>query len=338
MGMADAPSLPVPRGPISEHVVRALGVPFESGLAAAATPPIAATDPLGDDDLHLALYCLYELHYRGFADVDPMWEWAPSMLALRAVLEARFEQALRAQVGPVATTVDVRQALVAEAEADGPSLSGWMEQHGTLDAMREFCVHRSLYQLKEADPHTWGIPRLRGRAKAALVTIQADEYGGGHEPSMHATLFADTMAALGLDPGYGTYLDAVPGETLATVNLVSMFGLHRRWRAALVGHLALFEMTSRGPMGRYSRALARLGVPAEGRRFYDVHVEADAVHEVLALDELVAAFVEDEPSSAADVVFGAKALSMVEGAFARTVLDAWRHARTSLQGPLDRAA
>lgn len=30
------------------------------------------------------------------------------------------------------------------------------------------------YQLKEADLHTWAIPRLAGRSKAALVSIQAE--------------------------------------------------------------------------------------------------------------------------------------------------------------------
>ena len=35
-------------------------------------------------------------------------------------------------------------------------------------------------------------------------------------------------AALGLDPSYGAYLDLIPGVTLATVNLMSLFGLHRR--------------------------------------------------------------------------------------------------------------
>ena len=91
-------------------------------------------------------------------------------------------------------------------------------------------------------------------------------------------------------------------------------------------------------MGRYSRALARLGVPAEARRFYDVHVEADAVHEVLALDELVVAFVEDEPGLAADVVFGARALTVVERAFAAMLLDAWSRRRSSLHRPLPVAA
>ena len=43
--------------------------------------------------------------------------------------------------------------------------------------------------------------------KAALVEIQADEYGGGRAERIHAQLFADAMDALGLDSRYGAYLD-----------------------------------------------------------------------------------------------------------------------------------
>ena len=96
---------------------------------------------------------------------------------------------------------------------DGPSLSGVMAESGRLAQMREFAVHRSAYQRKEADPHTWVIPRLHGRAKAAAVTIQHDEYGAGDGLGMHAELFATTMQALDLDPTYGAYLDLLPAAT-----------------------------------------------------------------------------------------------------------------------------
>jgi hypothetical protein len=202
--------------------------------------------------------------------------------------------------------------------------------------MREFCVHRSEYQRKEADPHTWMIPRLRGRAKAAAVTIQYDEYGEGVADAMHAELFATTMATLDLDPTYGAYRDLLPAATLATGNLVTMLGLHRRWRAACVGHLAVFEMTSVTPMTRYSSALRRFGVGADGRRFYDVHVEADAWHEQVAQHELVAGLLDAEPDVGGDVLFGARALMEVERRLTKSMLDAWLHNATSLRRPLPR--
>ena len=147
---------------------------------------------------------------------------------------------------------------------------------------------------------------------------------------MHASLFADTMRALDLDPTYGAYLDLVPGVTLATVNLVSLLGLHRRWRGALVGHLALFEMTSVVPMGRYAAACTRLGLGEAARRFYDVHVAVDAHHEVVAAEELAGGLVAEDPALAADVSFGARALMAVEGRFAAHVLDSWAAGCSSL--------
>jgi hypothetical protein len=324
---AVVPRLPVARGRLTEALFAALaGSP---GRLSALPPP--EDDPLWGDDSALALYVLYELHYRGFAGVDDRWEWDPSLLQVRARLEAGFEDRIGEEVGSQSAVVDVAAELVALAGADGaPSLSMRCLEEGTLEQMRELAIHRSAYQLKEADPHTWAIPRLRGATKAALIDIQTDEYGGGDVTRMHSELFAAAMRALGLDDAYGAYLDRIPGTTLATVNLVSLFGLHRRWRGALVGHLAYFEMCSVTPMRNYAATLQRLGVPGEGLDFYLEHVRADATHEVVALDRLAGGFVDDEPDRASEVVFGARALKLVEQAFASQVLDAWTAGRSSL--------
>ncbi|MGH9109038.1 MAG: iron-containing redox enzyme family protein [Acidimicrobiales bacterium] len=326
---AIAPSvrMPRPRGPVSEQLLHSVRQPPHDLAWHVET---AGAD---QDDLHLALYCCYELHYRGLPAVDPEWEWEPSLLAVRRRLEACFLAELESMVGPVeadSETVTTRLWEMADG-GGGPSLSGWVAARATLDQVRELAVHRSAYQLKEADPHTWGIPRLAGAAKAAMVTIQADEYGGGVAGSMHATLFARTMAALELDPSPNLYLDLIPGITLATTNLISMLGLHRRWRGALVGHLALFEMTSVRPMARYGHALRRLGVPDAGCQFYDVHVDADQIHQHLAADGMVGGLLHDEPHLARDVLFGAAALGAVEARFSRHVLDQWRAGRSSLR-------
>jgi Iron-containing redox enzyme len=145
----------------------------------------------------------------------------------------------------------------------------------------------------------------------------------GEQAATRSELFAYTLRELGPDATYGRYLDQLPGSTLATVNLVSMFGLHRRLRGALVGHLAVFEMTSVTPMRRYSDALERMGVDREARRFYDVHVVADEFHQDIALHQLVAGLVSHEPAMAADVLFGASSVLHVEDTFARHLLDSW---------------
>jgi hypothetical protein len=299
-------------------------------------------DPLGDEDLHLALYVCYELHYRGFDGVDGRWEWEPSLLALRAGLERVFESALRSVAGELPETVDPRecdQVLRAIANADdGPSLSLHLARHGTAEQVHEFVIHRSAYQLKEADPHSWALPRLSGKPKAALVEVQADEYGGGVAERIHSELFAESMEALGLDSGYGAYLDRIPGVTLATVNLMSLLGLHRRLRGGIVGHLALFEMTSSVPNRRYADALRRLGHGERATAFFDEHVEADAVHENIAAVDLAGGLIRQQPELAPDVIFGARALAELDARWARHVLGRWDAGLSSLRPPVAQPA
>jgi hypothetical protein len=327
------PVLPSARGPTSAFLVDSLR---RAPHALAAAPPPAAPDPLADDDLQLALYLCYELHYRGLDGVDERWEWEPSLLGLRRELEARFEaalaQAVPPHVGALPRPEEMDVALRAIADADdGPSLSRHLEREGTLEEFREFCVHRSAYQLKEADPHSWALPRLGGHPKAALVEIQADEYGGGRVERIHAELFARAMRALGLDDAYGAYLDRIPGVTLATVNLMSLAGLHRRRRGAIVGHLALFEMTSSVPNRRYATGLRRLGQGDDATAFFDEHVVADAVHENIAAVDLAGGLVRQQRELCADVLWGARALVTLEARWAAHLLDAWAAGRSSLR-------
>jgi hypothetical protein len=304
--------------------------------------PSTPADALADDDLHLALYVCYELHYQGWAGVDAGWEWEPNLLAARAALEKVFLGGLRDEVEiPDASTPAAVVAALREIidSGDGPSVSAFVADHGDIGHLQELAIHRSPYQLKEADPHTWAIPRLDGRAKAALVRIQVDEYGDGVAGHMHSALFADTMRALGLNPAYGYYLDLVPGIVLATVNLLSMFGLHRNLVGACVGHLAVFEMTSVVPMGRYAGAMRRVTGGDEGAEFYDVHVVADALHQDIAIDTLVPGLLGDDPALGADVLFGAASLMLLEGRVASYLISAWERGRSSLRdAPLAQAS
>jgi hypothetical protein len=324
------PALPQARGGASAALLSALMRPPH-----AMDPP---PPPVDDEDLHLALYCCYELHYRGFDDVDAAWEWEPTLLAARRALEDRFERALLAELGPPsgappAAEMDVALREIADAD-DGPSLSSYVERHATLPQVLEFLVHRSAYQLKEADPHSWALPRLHGGPKAAMVEIQADEYGGGRPERIHAQLFAKAMDALGLDSRYGAYLDHIPGVTLATVNLMSLLGLHRRWRGGIVGHLALFEMTSSIPNRRYATGLRRLGFSGDATDFFDEHVTADAVHENVAAVDLAGGLARQDPTLAADVLWGARALAALDDRWARHLLAAFEAGESSLRVPL----
>lgn len=334
---------PDPRGPISAAVLDLLLADPVSPDAAdgldrlrSALDSRADADALLDDDLQLALFLLYEQHYTGMDGASESWEWDARLITLRLRLELLLEDELRARVDvpspPPAEADAVAEALFAlTAPTPGPSLARVVASRATAEQLREFLILRSIYTLKEADPHSWGIPRLRGGPKAALVEVQTDEYGGGRPERVHAAMFARAMQAAGLDDDYGAYLDAVPAATLASMNTMSLFGLHRRWRGALCGHLAAFEMTSSLPCRMIASGVRRLGFSEEVAAYYDEHVEADAVHEQVAARDLAGALAEQEPHLVDDIVFGAAACLFIDGLAADQARAAWKEGRSALR-------
>lgn len=317
-----SPRLPEPRGPISAGVFAALRGD------AVAPEPCRAEKPFGEDP-QLALYCLYELHYRGFAEVDPDLEWEPGLLAVRRELERAFLFALHARVPPSDDVTAELDGLLADPGDDG--VSHHLLRAGKFWQLCEYLALRSLYHLKEADPQAWVIPRLSGAAKVALVAVEYDEYGAGDPDRLHAGLFARMLRAVGLRDDYGVYLEAAPAQALAEVNFMSMCGLHRALRGALVGQFATIELTSSPGSERLVRAMRRLGCPPEAIEFYAEHVEADAVHEQMVRRHLLAPLLAAEPELAPDVVFGIRASGLLAERLEAWLLGNWRAGETSLR-------
>ncbi|MGW6570497.1 iron-containing redox enzyme family protein [Streptomyces sp. NPDC054975] len=328
------PRLAQERGELSGAVLTALRTNAPPRYSPGSLP---AADPLGED-LQLALHLLYELHYRGFEGVDDDREWDPDLLRMRQGMEARFLDALRALVPDGDRTVDaVFGPLLIEPVDPGDSVSRFLETEGELWQMREYAALRSLYHLKEADPHAWVIPRLTGRAKAGMVAIEYDEFGAGRPADIHARLFADLMDDLGLDSTYGRYVDHAPAPLLATVNLMSLFGLHRALRGALVGHFGYVEVTSSPGARRLAHAMRRLGAGPAAERFYDEHVEADAVHEQVVRREVIGGLLASEPRLEADVAFGCAATAVLEDRLGAHLRASWSAGRSACRLPLPEA-
>jgi heme oxygenase-like protein len=321
--------LPRARGPKSAAVCRLLRGDTQEYLGAVVQIEPETEPPFPDEDSQLALWILYELHYGGFDDIDDRWEWQPSAIAVRAELEASLESHLRSSTAyEVDRTLrdggDLPDRLFAMvARSDGSSSAAYLQRYATRAQMVEFLVERTVYHLKEADPHTWAIPRLRGAAKAALVELQYDEYGAGSPTRLHAEMFRDTLEECGLDSRYGAYIDAVDATTLLVNNTMSLFGLHRRLRGAAVGHLAAFEATSSLPARRVAGGLRRLGFSDRAAAYFDEHVEADAVHEQIAMRVICGELVKDDPEQIRNVVFGAAACLWVDQLAASALLERW---------------
>jgi hypothetical protein len=325
--------LPEPTGALSNQVVDALKAP----VAAGSFPPGPSSyegDCLHDADFQLALWVLYELHYQGFEDCDEEWEWHPAAVAHLAALESVFLAALRA-AGPVPPTrsdAPLHERIEELVEAvPGAGLARYMQREATLDQYREYLTVKSVYHLKESDPHSFVLARLRGVPKVRLAELQYDEYGAGRPDRHHQTMFARTLVEAGLDDTYGAYLQHAPATTLALNNAMSLFGLHRRFRGAAMGHLAAFESTSSVPCRRVAQGIRRIGLSEDAADYFDEHVEADAVHEQLALRDICGRMAEEEPELVDDILFGAFICSHLEALEGECLVGAWREGRSALR-------
>ncbi|AUI58165.1 iron-containing redox enzyme family protein [Amycolatopsis sp. BJA-103] len=324
-----AARLPEIRGPLSAAVVNTLAGGRRDDFDHDA---VIGADPFGED-LQLALHVCYELHYQGFDGVDDGWEWDPRLLGFRSGLEHAFLDGIRAAVPGGDDVQGLLDEMLVE-PVDGEGVSHFLRDKGEWWHVEEYFAHRSIYHLKEADPHAWVIPRLRGRAKAALVAVEFDEFGGGRAEQAHSRLFADLLTAADLSDGYLAYLDHVPACTLATVNMMSLFGLHRRLRGALVGHFASTEISTGPSARRMDEALGRLGAAGECRYFYTEHIEADAVHEQVLRHDVIGDLLAREPELAADIALGIQATELLENRLTEHLMGAWSAGETSLLRPL----
>lgn len=330
--------LPSSRGRVSARLIAVLSGPDANPAAFTAAAQRLAAQHSGqsiafDEDAQLTMTLLYELHLQGLDGVPDDWEWNLDLLAGRAALETVFEAAVREIAGTYdAENRDVVTGLWAmTAPTAGPNMSTFMAREASVEQFREVLIHRSLNQLRESDVHTLGIPRLAGAPKAALVEVQADEYGGGRFERMHSTLFATTMRELGLSDEYAHYLEVVPAVTLAALNALSFFGLHRRHLGALIGHLCAVETTSSLPSKKYSTGLRRLGFSRQATLFYDEHVEADSVHEQIAVRDLAGGLAEQDPGVGSSILFGAAVCLAFDDLLAEHITGSWARGESSLR-------
>ena len=126
----------------------------------------------------------------------------------------------------------------------------------------------------------------------------------------------------------------VPALTLASTNMMSMFGLNRRLRGAIVGHLAAYEMTSSHPNRLYGNGFRRHGFSQDVTWYFDEHVEADAVHEQIAGRDLAGGLFEAEPNLLEDIYFGAAAAIALDAMSTARTMSVWEADESSLLAPL----
>ena len=171
--------LPPARGPFSAAVKIALiSDPADEEFLRVSVPDEVG-DLFRDEDLQLGLWMLYEQSYRTFEGARDH-EWDPAAVAVRRRLERAFEEQLRAATGAatsaaLAAADDVASQIEAAIrESGGPDLARFLHREADREQMLEFLAQRSLFHLKESDPHAFVVGRVGGAAKVALAELLYD--------------------------------------------------------------------------------------------------------------------------------------------------------------------
>ena len=329
--------LPAARGPLTAALFAAL----TDGADVAADALVgeirtSGADLLADDDLQLALWVAYSLHYTSIDGVPDDREWDPAFLGLRRALERPFLEALReAAAGPASAAKQAGEDLadrifVMADDFEAPALSAYLQRKATAEQFVEFLVHRSAYTVRESDPQAFLLPRLTGAPKTAMAELLYDEFGAGRAEREHGSLFAEGMAAAGLDASYGALVGMLPGTTLAQTNAMNLLNLHRSHLPAAAGHFAAFEATSSEPSRKLAGGAQRLGLPAAVATYFEEHVEADAVHEQLMARAVCGELVAQDPSVEDEVLFGAAVCLMLDAVANAPLLEAFQRGDSSL--------
>ena len=328
------PALPRAVGPLSSTILDTVRRGRPALHVRPIDVPVCDADPYGLD-LQLALYVCYELHYRGFAGSIRGGNGIRLSSICADASRTRF-WAPFAATSAKSTSMTMRRGdggdFVEPVDGDGRLITCATTAPGSR-CRSTSCIVRCITS-RRVILTPGRSPASTGQAKAAFVAVEYDEYGAGRGDQVHQHLFAELMDAAGLDATYLGYLDDVPADALASVNLMSLFGLHRELRGAAIGHFASTEITSSPGSRRLVDALQRMDAPQPCVAFYAEHIVADAVHEQVVRTDVVGDLVVREPHLEADVVFGIRARDLVEDRLADHLMACWTAGRSSLRRPL----
>ncbi len=285
---------PGARGPLSAWVLDA--------VSGRPSDPLVRRDrvtmAIDDDDAQLALWLLEITAVADIAGVDPAGRREVEPVA--SALRDRFEERLRELV----PTPEVEPGeLWTHLESMRTPPPADDSAAATADEVLATFAAKAPYLGWEADPHTLMLAVIEPELKTPIATIQAGEYGVGHGRP-HAGIYRDCLEAVGMT--VADAVDAAPAAALAFANCAWLFARRRHLRGASVGQLCFLEIDSVDPCRARAADWDRAGLPDAGRRWYDVHVLADAEHQDVVRHQLVPAIEEHTPWLVPDAIFGAE--------------------------------
>lgn len=149
----------------------------------------------------------------------------------------------------------------------GDALFPWLAETATYEGMCWFLTQEAAGEAGFDDLVALAQIRIPARADMEMARNYWDEMGRGTPDAVHAELLDATVRELDLQ----SLIDDTVWESLALANVMLALATNRAFAYHAIGALGVIEMTAPARVGLINEGLMRLGVPANARRYFQVH-------------------------------------------------------------------
>lgn len=308
--------------PVTSELVELLGSEEEpaalAGLRSKVSLGIARGFEEEDEealqDLHRALFAIYEVSMANPLSRACVHEHAPWLVAIRGQLEAAWlESDLEALDLPPAdrcasmTLEEVEQWFVSESErcsAVDEAVVGHLEQTASIDEFRTFLAADAYLNYRFFDALVLSMIHYLESVKTEISTHFWEEAGEGDVGMSHTRQFTRSLEALGLS--WSANVEWDDWRPYSGHNLYFCFGLSRQHYFKALGSLAMPELFDVSRDQAVVNGLDRLGLEPEKQfEYYWNHVEADAEHGPGWLNGVILPVAAAQPEAIQEMMAGA---------------------------------
>jgi hypothetical protein len=268
----------------------------------------------GEPTAHLfvqrLLYRIYRLNLFWYDDLSHyVNERSIYLHDVRNRIEASWQPWEQAQLGSIEPDItDISQALIERTQRDlDPPFSAddyFYRDKMTLAGYRLLLAIASLDGLVEASQLSRILGGAANPVHARLSRLLLEEYGFGHLERKHSSYFIKMLREVGMRTEPEAYFKLVPWEVLALTNQSFLFSERRRYFLRYIGGLLYFEVSVPAAFRHYQAAAKRLGIPEDGRAYWDLHIHADERHGRWMLYDVALPLVNMYPQHAWEIVYG----------------------------------
>jgi hypothetical protein len=193
------------------------------------------------------------------------------------------------------------EALREDGPGQGDALFPWLAEHADWNAMRWFLGQEVAGEAGFDDLVALTQVRFPVRPKLEMARNYWDEMGRGHAHGMHGGMLENTAKAFDLQ----TRIEDTVWESLALANTMAGLAANRRYAYHSIGALGAIELTAPSRVSLVNDGLRRLGVPIEGRQYFQLHAGLDVRHSREWNAEVIYPLITDDPALARPIAEGA---------------------------------